>query len=410
MKSSFLMTLADKKSNLYFSLLCFFWTLAPILAIDMPRFTAYYYSVLSLMFFVSYIFIFKEKIPLSKNSLIFALSIFGLSAASIFWAKFPETSTDKVITLSYLLIPQVLLISLFQKIDVTRLRPYLYFIPIGYTIAYAVICFDFLSDGLLFNSIRGIDMNSPANPAEFNRSSTMMALFVLINVSIINLYKSNFQAVLLGVLPIFIMIYFTNSQSAQFGLLLGLLFYFLFPYAKKWAWLSLKIIIVSLMISAPFFVTPLYDNFANDLQNIEIMNQAYAPHRLEMWDYIARYIMQNPWTGFGIEATRDITDFDPRNVFDFAKTTLHPHNFALQIWIEFGVIGILISAAFMWKALSLIQSQNFNAQRLMLSTTMAAMVPLASAHGIWQGWWLVFLFNLAAWCILIGRLHKEKTE
>src|SRR5436190_23671517 len=75
--------------------------------------------------------------------------------------------------------------------------------------------------------------------------------------------------------------------------------------------------------------------------------QAFANNRLEIWDFVSRYALRHPLHGFGIEATRAVEAFDSQQIYQKKATILHPHNFAIQMWIEFGLIGGLLAAAMM---------------------------------------------------------------
>ena len=87
---------------------------------------------------------------------------------------------------------------------------------------------------------------------------------------------------------------------------------------------------------------------------------------------------------------------------------LHPHNFAIQIWAEFGLFGILIAMAMMNTLLSTIQNKfTVKQQKILLPTLIATMMPAAAAYGLWQGWWIAIMFHVAAMALIAAKFAGE---
>lgn len=324
-----------------------------------------------------------------------------MATLSIVWAKFPDLSSGQVIKLSYLLPPQILLISLALSLNKEQLKPYIHLFPYGLIIGSVYLCFELLSGGVIFNLIRSIPIDAAINPAEFNRASVGIILYFFSAVAILTIHLKKSLAFIIMLIPTIAILLVSDSQSALLAFIAGFIFLFLFPYQSKKAWLGLKVIILTLMLISPFVMSYIYENFAETIQSIPLMARGYAGARLELWDYISRYALQEPLHGYGIRATRLITDFDSKLVFDIVNTVLHPHNFVLQIWIEFGLIGILIGMFLIERGISLIQYKfSMAQQKILLPTMMAALGPCATAYGMWQGWWIALLFHVAAMSLI----------
>ena len=101
--------------------------------------------------------------------------------------------------------------------------------------------------------------------------------------------------------------------------------------------------------------------------------------RMGYWSHAIDWIQLHPLRGCGLEASRE---FGP-------GIKLHPHDDALQIWMELGAIGAIAAAAFWGVALSRLSRTWSN---LLAATTAAsAAVYLLFAmfnFGVWQEWWL----------------------
>jgi len=61
--------------------------------------------------------------------------------------------------------------------------------------------------------------------------------------------------------------------------------------------------------------------------------------RIAMWQQGYEVIMVHPWSGYGMDSSRTIMHANGEQVFQN-----HPHNIALQIWVELGLEGALLLA------------------------------------------------------------------
>jgi O-antigen ligase len=134
-----------------------------------------------------------------------------------------------------------------------------------------------------------------------------------------------------------------------------------------------------------------------------------AVHRLVIWDFAAQRIAEKPLTGWGLEASRampggqaqpDAATLDRLNIKAPAQRQflalphvgvmpLHPHNGALQLWLELGGIGALIGAALML-ALGFAASRSA-APAVGAGILASAAVTGMLSFGLWQAWWVASL-------------------
>jgi O-antigen ligase len=134
-----------------------------------------------------------------------------------------------------------------------------------------------------------------------------------------------------------------------------------------------------------------------------------AVHRLVIWDFAVARIAEKPLTGWGLEASRampggraqpDATTLDRLNITNPVQREflanphvevmpLHPHNGALQLWLELGGIGALLGALLML-------ALGFAASRSAAPAVGAGMLASAAvtgmlSFGLWQAWWVASL-------------------
>ena len=102
--------------------------------------------------------------------------------------------------------------------------------------------------------------------------------------------------------------------------------------------------------------------------------------RLDIWRFAATKIMQRPWQGWGIDASRV-----------WPEVELHPHNAALQLWIELGVVGAALGALFwvhVWARIAA-AARASRADAGVFAAVAVAYLSIGSlSFGVWQEWWL----------------------
>jgi O-antigen ligase len=164
-------------------------------------------------------------------------------------------------------------------------------------------------------------------------------------------------------------------------------------------------------LSAPFIAIWIYNHWAGFIDTLPLLgNKGFAAARLEIWDYVSRYALQNPWYGYGLEATRHI-QFESKEIYQKTSIILHPHNFAFQTWIEFGLIGVF-TAIGLFTGLILTMQKYLTPQQAyyVLPALVVTFSVASTGYGMWQAWWIGTLFTVAAICILAARMDNETVK
>lgn len=129
-------------------------------------------------------------------------------------------------------------------------------------------------------------------------------------------------------------------------------------------------------------------------------------YRVEIWRYVNELIAARPYQGYGFDASRIVGQSATLMPSFEGKTSfLHPHNGMLQLWLELGLVGVLLflsAATFGFNAFL-----KTNPNRLALATFCATVVTSAViwslSFGAWQGWWLAVLGLTAAGVMIACR-------
>lgn len=146
-----------------------------------------------------------------------------------------------------------------------------------------------------------------------------------------------------------------------------------------------------------------------------------ALHRMLIWDFAAERIAERPLLGWGMEASREIPGgrdqpspaaLDRMRVTDpamrrwFAEPhvnvlPLHPHNGALQLWLELGVVGAALAALLAW--FLGVAAARAPAPAAATGALTSAAVTAMLSFGAWQAWWVVAMLLAAATCAGLPR-------
>lgn len=156
------------------------------------------------------------------------------------------------------------------------------------------------------------------------------------------------------------------------------------------------------VILMPWGAKVVYDNMLDEAAALD----ASAIHRLAIWDNAASLVAEQPLLGFGIEASRvigrageNIGDVVPGHaVTTFQALPLHPHNAAIQIWLELGGVGALGFAVFLFVTTLTVWKLNSDhvARAALMGSWATALTIVHLSYGIWQFWWIATLGILAA--------------
>ena len=134
-------------------------------------------------------------------------------------------------------------------------------------------------------------------------------------------------------------------------------------------------------------------------QELEASVSLSWSQRMGYWRHAADWIGDHPLRGWGLDASRE---FAPGII-------LHPHNGALQIWLELGLIGA-VSVAVFWGVLfaNLSRPERDAGRAAAAATAGAYLVFSAVSFGVWQEWWLALGAVAATACMAVQ--HQATLE
>lgn len=234
--------------------------------------------------------------------------------------------------------------------------------------------------------------------SRFNRGST--ALVLLSWPAAAGLWLTGFRrAALLTLLAGLGVAFLGESAAAALAAVIGVLALPLALLNGKIASRLVLVLAALLMLAAPWLFLHMMSWFPSYL---DVLPPSFA-ERLEIWNAASLQATANPLLGDGIGAMR-VLRIPPEVLHSYALfkgATTHPHNAAIQIWLELGLVGIFAVLLLLWR---LIRATDRAVQPLrgaMISCLAAGLVIASVSYGLWQETWLGIIgFTILAFGIL----------
>jgi O-antigen ligase len=338
-----------------------------------------------------------------------ALGIAAISFASVLWAYAPHETMERTLKTLPLLLGLVLLVTASARLPVDGLKRGLRLLPFCVMLGFLVMDGEQMFNMPLYRLLNHLPPDTFLHPAVMNRAMICLTLFIFPALTVIMLAYANtkWRAVLCAGLAICALpaLILTESQSTQVALLGGFACFLIVPFRYGWVWKALAVCVALYFIVFPWGAIYGYQFLDTVNASHYFGNKgAYGAQRMEVWHGVAVRVMERPFLGFGTEATRAM-QLDIKKYFP-TGTVLHPHNVALQVWIEFGVAGVAMACAGLAFLLRVIcVDMGGMARKAALPTFMMSLLIGSTAYGMWQGWWIGLLMLLVAWFTIMRRFE-----
>jgi exopolysaccharide production protein ExoQ len=167
------------------------------------------------------------------------------------------------------------------------------------------------------------------------------------------------------------------------------------PMTRLIGWLAAIMILASPFIAREAITPGLLDEVGKQVFNISI------PHRFVIWRFAGTHALERPMTGWGLDAARSFPGGEttapvttricqPPCTTQVEQLPLHPHNMALQWWLELGLPGAALGATILFWFFHLIPRVALDRieEGLLVGQLTAAAMIAALSYGAWQSWWL----------------------
>lgn len=317
-----------------------------------------------------------------------AVALLGWALLSGLWAPELGRAVDSVWRLGLTLALAVLAADALRGESAVPRIPRAAALGLGLGIAAAL--FDDLSGNALRAAVRGI--SEPPATLAFGLKNAASVVALLLPLAVFAPGLPPWLRIGLGVSGAVVAL-LLPGESAKLAVLAGLgagLMAGLAPRATPRALAGLG---AMLILALPWMLGAILPRDVSALPNS-------AAHRLLIWDFAAERIAERPMLGWGMDASRAIpggaerTSQETRTAFGLTSPTasqwfsnaqmlpLHPHNLALQLWLELGAVGAALMALLL--AMVALACRSPAACGAFAAGLVIAML----SYGAWQYWWV----------------------
>lgn len=331
-----------------------------------------------------------------------AVALLAWAAISILWAPEAGRVADSVLRLGATLALAVLAADALRGVPAAPLIPRA--LAIGLALGIAAALFDDLSGHALRAAVRGIREVPLTLSFGLKNAASVIALMLPLAVFAPSLPR--WPRIALGVSGAVVAL-LLPGDSAKIAVIAGLAIGLAASFAPRATRLGLAGVVAVLVLALPWMLGAA---LPRDVSGVPFS----AAHRLLIWDFTAERIAERPVLGWGMDSSRAIpggterTSQDTRSAFGLTAhgahhwfihqqmLPLHPHNLALQIWLELGAIGAALMALLL--ALAALACRSPAACGAFAAGLVIAML----SYGMWQYWWVAGLLLAAVTAPLVG--------
>ncbi len=274
---------------------------------------------------------------------------------------------------------------------------------LGIIAAIVIFFVEYSSNGLISYNFRALFQPDPKYYFalhNLDRGCALLAISSWVVIAKVKQYDSLFSRTLLKIpsyivavifyLIILYLLSLSDSLASFVGFAIAGIAYLVISYNTKLARLiNLAVVLGSLCM--PVIAYHIAPREISDRYTIPDS----AKHRLFIWNFVVNKALDQPLIGKGLGASKNIpisaSDTIEYNDYRWSPLPLHPHNNLLQVFLETGLIGLLLFIALFYKWLQKI-SCHIEQKSAFARAAHAALITYyiigMISFSVWQAWWI----------------------
>lgn len=350
--------------------------------------------------------------PRATPILTLSLALLGWGLASAFWSVETQRGIVTVLSLAGLVLLGAAASRALAEDEAAHLRRLGPALAIGLGIGIALLGFDHATQNLFRRAVRGLPDWAPAISFGLKPAVAVLAVLIPLVLGAHGLSRAvRFTLVLSGVAVAL----WLPGESAKIATVVGLLVALAALSAPRAVTRAAAFGLALVFLIAPLLVAMAMPRLP-DISPLPFS----AAHRVLIWDFVTERALEHPIRGWGMEASRAIPGGS--ETFPFAtldrfgltsaneqiafsrsgsqRLPLHPHNAALQIWLELGLVGALLATGLALAVIRAAGGAPIAAAALGAATAGAVTGQLS--FGVWQPWWVATLVFAAVLIPALG--------
>jgi len=356
---------------------------------------------------IAIIYLRAGRYPWEGRSWLIPTALIGIvvyGTLTVIWSVSPDRTLHIAIRLAPIVVGGWLLIGAAAHLDERARRRTSTALLFGGAIALVLIGIEVATDGLIQGLLRGAGFKATGNLYHLNRAASQVAISIWPLWLILD-RRLGPVAAAAGVGLAVVALFALNPDTPLLTVIAGVIFLALAYVAPRIAQGLMIAGVLAAALAIPLYplILPIIDS---SLSSFNISDFTLR-HRFAIWEFAATRTMEQPIFGWGLGTSRVVPGADgiAEQLGRGAETLpLHPHNALLQLWLELGIPGILLALIAVVTVLARISRYISGRKELAMALTVIFSATLIAelSYGIWQSWWLVFLWVLAALTIAIA--------
>lgn len=283
-----------------------------------------------------------------------------------------------------------LLVALLLADCFNRLPPHLaagalrWLLP-GFALALLLLIEERLSGLAIMQRLAGVSYSGAREADHLNRSALGFALLGFAAALQLWLRGPRWSAFALLV-PLTALLSLFASTTALLAAAVGVLLLGATLWRRS---LGLGLLLVALLLALPLM--PLIAWISGRLHLAEAAWLGLTGQsRAYIWDFVLDRIRERPILGWGMDASASMPNFGVTPFFKFQDHVipLHPHSAGLQLWLELGLVGLLLALPpllLLWQRLARTDRPG---TPFLVAVAAAVLVAGGLSVGLWQSRWL----------------------
>jgi len=345
-----------------------------------------------------------------KNLFIFSISIL-IIFISYYWSINPERTSEVIGPISGIIIAIFIVLNITQNNKILNIEN---LIGIPLIITSLCIFLDMILNTEIRSNLAMLAGDAPTSrSANFGRGIIILLMIMPFSVAMY-INKGKILLALGVVILVSTIVILGPNHSAKIALFITILssiiIYFLGPRSFLYFGIISIIFILFLPIISSKILPPIGSIEKNNYYNVPWQKTAIGGsiiHRLLVWEYVANEIYKRPILGHGTGTSRLIGQNIILNVPNTNQEIkggipLHPHNNFLEIWLELGLLGIIIINILWMKIIKYgiqMRQDSYIIGTGVCSSIVTIFIISNLSFGVFQAWWmssiaLIFLIIL----------------
>ena len=345
----------------------------------------------------------------------FLLPVFG--GVSALWALVPADALSTSGKFAGYFVAAILVGMILRQITEDEKRKIIFSTAGGFLIAFPFVILDITLAGGISSLYKSYEFN----PNMYSRGAAITACVLFpLGIGLFR-YMQPARATII-VLICLGMIFGLYMEAAKLAVIVGLIVFGLVHWQRKLFWPVVILPLLVALIFPVFFKSPLTEQQQCRLHYT--MDSAY--HRVMIYQFSTSKILDKPVAGWGMDSSRTIPggaskvgtincirpDGQPTKLSIGGKLPLHPHNAAIQIWLELGAIGSLLLTGVVLLLIKRFERE-FEAPegRAVIAATFCVTCLIYNVSFVlWQSWLMFSLILLGSIVMSLQRHGKPVVE